>query len=180
MRTILFRTVFRAVLLRTSLLRTALLRTVVGLVALALAVIFTVEAPLLASPASAKPIEGHLIICTAEQSTGPDYTAPIILSGCDKPWQTGGSGTSSASGPPPFPILWMTGRETSFGITSQSFPSPSRCPAPLTEFDFVGRIDRVQGPWTKHFLGDTVAFDDCLTGSFAVAGLVPGTVFTIG
>jgi len=155
-------------------------RTIVWLAASSVAVICTVASPFFTPAASAKLVKGHLIICTAAQSEGSDYTAPILLSGCDKPRQTGGSGTSSALGPPPYPIVWMTGRQTNFDTTSQSFPSPSRCPAPLTEFDFVGTIASVQGPWTKHFLGDPVAFDECLTSSFAVVELVPGTVFTIG
>jgi hypothetical protein len=60
------------------------------------------------------------------------------------------------------------------------FPSPSRCAPSFREFDFVGRITIVLGPWTKQFLGKTVAFDVCLTGNFGTVELVPGTLFTVG
>jgi hypothetical protein len=80
----------------------------------------------------------------------------------------------------PYPLTWKTGKETKFSSKSASFPSPSRCPAPLVEFDFVGTVVNVFGPWTKQFLGETVAFDDCLTSGFETVGLVTGTLFTIG
>ncbi len=122
----------------------------------------------------------HVISCQSMQSESNSVFAPIALSGCRRLRTTGGSGTTFATGLGPYPITWSTGKQTNFNARSASFPSPSRCAAPLMEFDFVGTIATVSGPWTKQFLGDAVAFDVCVTSGFVTIGLVPGTLFTIG
>ena len=88
--------------------------------------------------------------------------------------------------PRPYPILWSTGRELALrsavacGLPPSGFRTPSRCTIPQTrEYDWVGSVATSVGPWTKRFVGDTVTFDVCLTSSFGIDGLVPGTAFRI-
>ena len=118
-----------------------------------------------------------VVKCRSMQSG--DLASGVELSGCNRPLITGGSGTSSGFGLGPYPLTWSNGKVTDFNTASSSLPSPSRCPTPMPELDFVGSISRVAGPWTGRFLGAPVAFDVCLTDALAVAELVPGTVFTM-
>ncbi len=149
-------------------------------VALALAS-FLAAGPVASSPAFGfTPLPKHVIECSTMQSEAASVSAPILLSGCRRPRTTAGSGLSSALGPGPYPITWSTGKETNFSSRSIAFPAPSRCPAPQFEFDFVGTVATVQGPWTKQFLGEAVTFDVCLTNQFVTVGLVSGTMFEIG
>jgi hypothetical protein len=131
--------------------------------------------PLAVQTASAAPTT--LVECRMMQSAS--VAAPVELSGCTRLRITGGSGTTNGFGIGPYPLTWSTGKITNFSTFSSSLPSPPRCPTPLVELDFVGTITQVVGPWTKRFLGAPVAFDVCLTNSFGIVELVPGTVFTM-
>jgi hypothetical protein len=129
---------------------------------------------------------GPLVTCRSMQSQSSILTSPAILNDCNRPRFTGGSGTNNQAGPPPFPIVWASGKAIYFncgggacGGPPSSFPVPGRCPASLTEFDFVGTVTSTLGPWTKRYIGDPLEFDICLTSAFAVAELVPGTKFMI-
>jgi hypothetical protein len=113
--------------------------------------------------------------------TSADLASNVLLNDCRRPRTTGGSGVSNGFGPGPYPITWTTAKETNFGTVSSNLLTPGRCPAQLFgELDFVGTVVKVQGPWTKQFLGETVTFDVCVTDHFSIVGLVPGTQFRIG
>ena len=129
--------------------------------------------------ASASTLPRHVILCRSMTST--DLASSVLLNDCRRPRTTGGSGVSEGFGPGPYPIVWTTGKETNFGTVSSDLLTPGRCPPQLAgELDFVGIVVKVQGPWTKQFLGETVTFDVCVTDSLAIVGPVPGTVFRIG
>ena len=121
----------------------------------------------------AKPIE-----CRSMSSTP---SGPVVVSGCNHLGITGSSGTQLSCEPTgTCPLIWSTGKETNFTI-SHSAPSISRCPFPLAEVDFVGRVVSTSGSWTKRFIGATVAFDVRFAQQINVVlvQLVPGTLFTI-
>ncbi len=134
--------------------------------------------PLAAEPAQAAP--AHLISCQSMQSETDSATSPVLVSGCRRLRVTGGSGVSYGEGPGPYPVTWNTGKRFDFNATNSFLRSPSRCPESLAELDFVGVIVSSSGPWTKPFIGDTVAFDVCITHSLGTVELLPGTVFSIG
>jgi len=120
------------------------------------------------------------------QSQSDDVSAPVELRACNHRLLTGGSGTMSLVGSAPFPIQWSTGKgfglqcAVACGRPPSGFRTPSRCTIPQTrEYDWVGSVATNTGPRTKKFLGDAVTFDACLTSSFGIDGLVPGTFFTI-
>ena len=142
----------------------------------------------LAVPAVALAARVPPINCQSVQSESDSFSAPVVVSGCNRrPLTTGGSGTFSLLGSGPYPITWSTGRETTIqcagtcGFPPSGFRTPSRCTNPLTtEYDWVGSVATITfGVWTKRFIGDTVTFDACFTSSLAIDGLVPGTLFTI-
>lgn len=159
-----------------------LLKPLVALVGVAVGWTVLAAGPL---PVSAAPL--YEIKCTTLQSESNSLSAPANLSGCNRPLLTGGAGTMlSLVGAGPYPILWSTGKElglqcaVSCGSPPSGFRSPSRCTIPSTqEYDWVGSVATRVGPWTKRFIGDTVMYDVCLTSSFGIDGLVPGTLFTI-
>jgi hypothetical protein len=156
-----------------------LFRLVVAIAGMPLAAILVAAGPLGTQSASATPTA--LVKCRSMQSETNSSSAPITLSGCDRPRVTGGTGTWA----PPGPLTWSTGKETKFTITSETSFGPGRCRSAPIEVDAVGTIVSVSGPWTKRFLGDTVTFDACLVPvgpdpvGVATEGLVPGTFFTI-
>jgi hypothetical protein len=95
---------------------------------------------------------------------------------------TGGSGTQLSCTPSGIcPLTWSTGKQTNFSF-SHSTQSTNRCPAPLSEIDFVGTVASASGSGTKRFIGKPVAFDVCFAVQINVfiVELVPGTLFTIG
>jgi hypothetical protein len=162
-----------------------LLRVVAALVGIAVGATVVAAGPLGVQTASAAPVH-PVVRCRTMQSESNSLSALVELSGCNRPRITGGSGTNLLVGPGPYPITWKTRKETNIqcaGLCGQppsGFRTPSRCTNPLTrEYDWVGSVATVLGPWTKRFIGDTVAFDVCLTSSFGIDGLVPGTVFMI-
>ena len=115
--------------------------------------------------------------CQTMQST--DLVAQIQLGGCNHPGTSGGSATSTGQGSGPYPVPYMTGKQTNFAEGTGFFASPDRCPSDLLEFDITGTIVSVSGHFTKRYLGELVSFDICLTSDFAIAQLVPGTSFRI-
>ncbi len=131
--------------------------------------------PLAAQSASAVPTT--LVKCRSMQSGS--FNSTVELGACTRPNITGGSGTSNGFGSGPYPLTWFNAKITDFSTVSSSLPSPSRCPTPMAELDFVGSVSHVVGPWTKRILGAPVAFDVCLTDSLGITELVPGTVFTM-
>lgn len=163
-------------------------KLIIALVGVVAGVTVVAAGPGGVQPASAAPTTA-LVKCQSMQSETDSVSAPILVSGCNRPRVTGGSGTSFAIGPAPFPLTWSTGKQTNYncggtptpdcGGPPSGFPKPGRCAAPLIEFDFVGTIATTFGPWTKRFIGDTLVFDVCLTPSFGTEGLVPGTRFEI-
>lgn len=159
-----------------------------ALATIPLAAISVATGPLEAQVASASVIV-PLVKCGSMESEGSVLTVPAELSNCNRPRLTGGSGSNIQVGPGPYPINWATGKEIAFncggnptpdcGGPPSSFPVSGRCPAGLTEFDFVGTVATTLGPWTKRYVGDPLLFDVCLTSGFGVAELVPGTDFMI-
>jgi hypothetical protein len=156
-----------------------LFRLVGAIAGVPLAATIVAAGPLATQSASATPTA--LVNCRSMQSETNSSSAPVNLSGCNRPRVTGGSGTWA----PPGPLTWSTGKETSFTIISETTFGPGRCRGAPIELDAVGTIVSVSGPWTKRFLGDTVTFDVCLVPvgpdpvGVATEGLVPGTFFTI-
>jgi hypothetical protein len=150
-------------------------RLVVAFVGVPLVATIGAGGPLAVQSASAGPVT--VVKCRSMQSGSA--TSTVELSGCNRPLITGGSGTSNGFGTGPYPLTWLNGKITDFSTVSSSLPSPSRCPAPLFELDFVGTVSHVDGPWTKRFIGATLAFDVCLTDSLGITGLVPGAVFAM-
>jgi hypothetical protein len=128
--------------------------------------------------ASATTLPRHVISCRSMTSSG--LASNVVLNDCRRPRTTGGVGVSNGFGLGPYPVTWMTGKETNFQTVSSTLLYPGRCPAPLYgELDFVGTVVTVEGPWTKQFLGETITFDVCLNTDLAIVGLVPGTLFRI-
>jgi len=162
-----------------------LLRVVAALVGIAVGATVVAAGSLGVQTASAAPVH-PVFKCRSMQSESNSLSAPIELGGCNRPRITGGSGTNLLVGLGPYPITWSTGKETNIqcagicGEPPSGLRTPSRCTNPLTtEYDWVGSVATVLGPWTKRFIGDTVTFDVCLTSSGGSDGLVPGTVFMI-
>jgi hypothetical protein len=150
-----------------------LLKLVAALAGIPVAAAVMAVGPLGVHTASAAP--KRLIEC---RSMAQSPSAPVEVSGCNRPGLTGGSGTQ-LSCPVGVCLTWSTGKETNFSFT-RSAPSTSRCPVTLYEIDVVGTVASVSGSWTKRFIGQPVAFAFCATNRAQVIELVPGTVFTIG
>jgi len=76
---------------------------------------------------------------------------------------------------------WSTGKTSNFTFSFSS-PTTSRCPFPLAELDFVGKVASGSGAGTKRLIGATVAYDACFAEQINVVlvELVPGTLFTMG
>ena len=126
------------------------------------------------------------ITCRSMQSESNSISAPAKLAGCNRSYLTGQAGTMLLVGSGPYPILWSSGKRLSLqcaaacGQPPSGFRKPSRCTIPQTrEFDWVGSVATSVGTSTRRFIGDTVTFDVCLTSSFGIDSLVPGTLFTI-
>lgn len=165
-----------------------LLKVVVALVAMPVTAICVGAGPIAVQTASAAVVT-PLVKCGSMQSASDSVAAPIILSDCNRPRLTGGSGSNIAVGPAPYPITWTTGKDINYncggdptpncGGSPSSYPVPGRCPSGLREFDFVGTVATTSGAWTRRYIGDPLEFDVCLTPSFGVVEVVPGTHFMI-
>jgi len=155
-----------------------LLKSFTASIAIPIGAMALASTPLAVPNAFAGP--GLLVKCQSMQSVPNSSVAPVELGGCNRPQLTGGSGTSSGTGPGPYPIIWATQKSMDFVSSSSSPASINRCPAPFIEFDFVGPITNVSGPWMKRYIGDIVAFDFCFDpNTGGVAELAPGTLFMI-
>jgi hypothetical protein len=153
-----------------------LLRLVIALAFIPVAATIVVAGPWGAQSASAAPKPIH-IECQSMSQSNP--IAPFMVSGCNHPGITGGSGTLGGCSVGTC-LTWSTGRKTNFTL-SESSPSTNRCPAGLYETDFVGTVLSGSGYGTKRLIGDTVAFDVCRPSTIhLLVELVPGTLFTIG
>ena len=157
-----------------------LLRLIVALASIPVGATIGAAAPLGVEAASAAPIHRtpKPIECTSMAMSSP--AAPVVVSNCSRRGITGRSG-SLLPCPSGTCLTWSTGKETDF-TSSFSAPSIARCPFPLAELDFAGKVVSVSGAGTKRFIGAPVTFDACFAQQINVVlvELVPGTLFTIG
>ena len=118
------------------------------------------------------------IECQSMSMSNP--SAPPVVTGCNRRGITGGSGTLLGCSTGTC-ISWSSGKASNF-TSSFSSPSISRCPFPLAELDFVGKVSSASGAGAKRLIGATVAYDACFAEQINVVlvELVPGTLFTIG
>ena len=121
------------------------------------------------------------IVCTAASQLTTQ--SPTLVTGCDRPRITGGSGDFQENGVNGNDVLtWATGKVFNVRRDSAISVSPSPCPSGTAEVDFRGTVLSTSGKGTFVFLGKKVSFDACLSVglTIVVVEIVPGTSFTVG
>jgi hypothetical protein len=105
-----------------------------------------------------------------------------MLTGCNRPLVTGGSGDFQGGNGNGIDVLtWATGKV--FDVQGSSVTrAHTTCPSGSAQVDFVGTVVSASGRWTPAFVHKTVSFDACLTIglTIVVVELAPGTSFRIG
>ena len=79
-----------------------------------------------AQAASAAP--ARLKCQTMQSSDLTDLFSPILLGECNHPGTSGGSGTTSAEGSGPYPVVYLTGKQTNFAEDTGIFRVPRAMP----------------------------------------------------